>query len=318
MPNLIENAIHSIQLGIEDYKSNDPRRPVSAVRNFYAGVLLLGKQCLLSKAPNADPMEVLASNYVPAPDEDGNISYEPVGQKTIDFGELQSRFKKFGLEWPKGNVKRLQKIRNDLEHLFSSEPHDAMKEAIATCFPTIQGFFDILGIEPADALGDTWDDMLSVKAFYTQQKTECDDSLAKLPWGQGLYHTDQYECHNCGSALVKQLDPKNAIADEINGKCLACGTTIEAQLFVEIVVAGEFGSDDYVAFKDGGEHIISDCLECGNGTYVEAGEPNGCWYCEYIVEGDCLRCSTSLSAQNVSADNDQLCSYCDHVINKDD
>lgn len=31
---LLHNAIASIQLGIEDYNSDDPRRAISAVRNF--------------------------------------------------------------------------------------------------------------------------------------------------------------------------------------------------------------------------------------------------------------------------------------------
>lgn len=37
MSELFENAVVSIQLGVEDYQSNDPRRAISAVRNFYAG-----------------------------------------------------------------------------------------------------------------------------------------------------------------------------------------------------------------------------------------------------------------------------------------
>ncbi|WP_145716595.1 hypothetical protein [Mesorhizobium tianshanense] len=50
---------------VEDFQSNDERRPVSALRNFYAGELLLGKQCLLNAAPNVDPMEILASKFAP-------------------------------------------------------------------------------------------------------------------------------------------------------------------------------------------------------------------------------------------------------------
>ena len=92
MTKLLENAISSIQLGIEDYQSNDPRRPISAVRNFYAGVLLLGKQCLVSAAPNADPMEVLASKFIPVPDGDGGVVHEPKGYQTIDLFELKMRY----------------------------------------------------------------------------------------------------------------------------------------------------------------------------------------------------------------------------------
>jgi hypothetical protein len=47
MNTLFDNAIQSIQLGIEDYQANDPRRALSAVRNFYSGVLLLAKEVLV-------------------------------------------------------------------------------------------------------------------------------------------------------------------------------------------------------------------------------------------------------------------------------
>ncbi len=54
MKTLFDNAVQSIQLGIEDYQSNDPKRTLSAVRNFYAGTLLLAKETLVSSAPNAN------------------------------------------------------------------------------------------------------------------------------------------------------------------------------------------------------------------------------------------------------------------------
>ena len=40
---ILANAVSSIQLGIEDYKSSDARRMLSAVRNITAGILLLAK-----------------------------------------------------------------------------------------------------------------------------------------------------------------------------------------------------------------------------------------------------------------------------------
>lgn len=55
MPSLFENAVASIRMGVEDYRQQDGDRDVSAVRNFYAGVLLLAKEALVRKAPDADP-----------------------------------------------------------------------------------------------------------------------------------------------------------------------------------------------------------------------------------------------------------------------
>jgi len=47
MSGLFENMVQSIQLGVEDYQVNDPKRASSAVRNFHAGVLLLFKEVLV-------------------------------------------------------------------------------------------------------------------------------------------------------------------------------------------------------------------------------------------------------------------------------
>ena len=85
MSDLLTNALISIQMVIEDYQSTDPRRPVSAVRNFYARVLRLGKQCILNEAPNADPMEVIGVRSAPKPDGEGGVIHEPEGHQTIDL-----------------------------------------------------------------------------------------------------------------------------------------------------------------------------------------------------------------------------------------
>ena len=44
MDSLLTNAVQSIQIGIEDFSSTDPRRILSTVRNLYAGILLLLKE----------------------------------------------------------------------------------------------------------------------------------------------------------------------------------------------------------------------------------------------------------------------------------
>ena len=46
MPSLFSNAVASIRMGVEDFRQQDPDRDISAVRNFYAGVLLLAKEAL--------------------------------------------------------------------------------------------------------------------------------------------------------------------------------------------------------------------------------------------------------------------------------
>lgn len=76
MNTLFDNAIQSIQLGIEDYEHNDPKRALSAVRNFYAGTLLLAKEVLVRAAPKASVKAIIGSKFVPVPDGNGGVTYE--------------------------------------------------------------------------------------------------------------------------------------------------------------------------------------------------------------------------------------------------
>jgi len=46
MHTILDNAIQSIQIGIEDYRSDDPRRLLSAVRNVRTGIVLLCEEQL--------------------------------------------------------------------------------------------------------------------------------------------------------------------------------------------------------------------------------------------------------------------------------
>ncbi|GAB1715025.1 MAG: hypothetical protein NTAFB05_00670 [Nitrobacter sp.] len=318
MTDIFENAIHSIQMGIEDFQSNDERRPVSALRNFYAGVLLLGKQCLLNAAPDADPMNVLASKFAPVLNDDGDLVHQPKGFQTIDLAELRERFKAFRLTWPAGEIKDLQKLRNEFEHYHSEAPKDAIRQAIASCFPLVEGFFAILDRSPKTELGDAWDVMLAEKKFFEKLKSECDGSLNAIAWWHEITERSEIRCPTCGSSLLYQEDANNSDPAEIKGRCKACGDSFSAEQTVELLVETQFGADDYMAAKDGSEPVIHDCPECSNSTYVETGDTVKCFWCDYTISGSCARCGTSLGVSNMSVNNSQLCDYCDHVMSKDD
>jgi hypothetical protein len=97
MSKLFNNAVESIVVGIEDYQQNSRPRALSAVRNFYAGTLLLAKEVLVRKVPGADPDEILGAKYKPIISKMGGVEYEAVGHATVDFTQLAERFKDFGL-----------------------------------------------------------------------------------------------------------------------------------------------------------------------------------------------------------------------------
>ncbi|TCD15230.1 hypothetical protein [Oricola cellulosilytica] len=318
MTDIFENAVLSIQVGIEDFQSNDERRPVSALRNFYAGVLLLGKQCLLNAAPGADPMEVLASKFVPVLNDDGELVHEPKGYQTIDLAELRERFKSFKLAWPAGSIKDLQKLRNDFEHYHSQAPKEAIRQAIAGCFPLVEGFFAILGRSPKASLGDAWDVMLAEKAFFDKLKGECDGTFNEIDWWGEITDRSQIRCPTCGSSLIYQADADNSDPAEIKGQCKACGDEIAAEQTVEILVEAQFAEDAYLAAKEGLNPVIHSCPECANETYVETGETVKCFFCDYSIDASCARCGTSLTASTISVNNPHICDYCHHVSSRDD
>ena len=60
MNSLLQNAVVSIQLGLEDFASEDERRVISSVRNLYSGVLLLCKEVLrLLSPPDSNDVLIL-------------------------------------------------------------------------------------------------------------------------------------------------------------------------------------------------------------------------------------------------------------------
>ena len=56
---MMKNAVDSIWIGMEDFHDDDPRRAVSAIRNFYAGILLLFKCKLQELSPEGESPRIL-------------------------------------------------------------------------------------------------------------------------------------------------------------------------------------------------------------------------------------------------------------------
>jgi hypothetical protein len=122
MTQIFDNAVASLRLGIEDFKTGNDDRMLSAARNYYAGLLLLAKECLVKEVPKADAMEVIGAKFKPKPDGEGGVVHVPEGYTTVDLNQLKKRFNDFGLNWPNADIKKLQEFRNDLEHLHLKEP----------------------------------------------------------------------------------------------------------------------------------------------------------------------------------------------------
>ena len=320
MSRLFDNAVHSIRLGLEDYQAEDPARTLSAVRNFYAGLLLLAKEVLVRAVPEADEKIVLAANYKPRPDGFGGIEFVPQKKATIDLHNIGARFKDFGLHIDDKALDRLSQIRNDVEHRFPDETHDVTREVIAKAFPVAYQLFRQAGEEPHVVLEDAWTTMLDVRTIYKQELKECSMTFDNIDWYSDFMATVHRVCPECRSDLVAQTNSDNRDQQEIKAECRSCGARFTAERLIEKSVAVHF---DNQAVPRRNKEIfltydpVQTCPECGLVTYVIGGgleEEIGCVWCECKL-GECIRCEAKLTPDDVG-DRSDLCSYCDYQWSK--
>jgi len=316
MSEIFENAVTSIALGIEDFETDTDERMLSAARNYYAGLLLLAKECLVSAAPEADAMEIIGARFKPVPDGDGGVEHVVAGYATIDLAQLKERFKDFDLPWPDVNIKRLQSFRNNLEHYHLKEPASALGEAIASSFPMIIDFFNILGEDPQDRLADVWDTIVAERATFEKVQAACLLSWSDVEWPAPVKNLDNMACPYCQSSLVGQSDSSNADHEHVEGKCFQCGKGIERDKLMEMVVLVSYEIDAYLMAKEGLNSPIGCCPECGVEAYVEDEETSLCFNCGESVSGECSRCSAGIDLNEYNPDHPNLCSYCAHMWEK--
>lgn len=316
MSEIFENAVTSITLGIEDFETGTDERMLSAARNYYAGLLLLAKECLVCAAPEAEAMEVIGAKFKPQPDGQGGVEHVVSGYATVDLSQLQQRFKDFGLPWPDVNIKRLQQFRNNLEHYHLKEPASALGEAIAASFPMVVDFFKILDEDPQEHLADVWDTIIAERATFEKVRADCLTSWDGVQWPAPVQKLDRMSCPACQSALVGQADATNPDHEQVDGKCFQCGETIDREKIMEMVVQASYAMDAYIMAKEGLNSPIGYCPECGAEAYVDDGETSLCFSCGESISGECARCSTAIDLNEYNPDHPQLCSYCAHQWEK--
>jgi DNA-directed RNA polymerase subunit M/transcription elongation factor TFIIS len=124
-------------------------------------------------------------------------------------------------------------------------------------------------------------------------------------------------CPECQSHLVARTDMRKSSHEYAIAECQSCGEKISAEKLVETALEAHFETESYAAAKDGGEQPLYDCPECALKTYVIWDGENGRAWCGLSL-GECLRCETGLTPDNVACETNEMCSYCDHIMSKDD
>ena len=318
MSHLFDNAIQSIQLGVEDYQNDDPKRAGSAVRNFYAGVLLLAKEVLVRRVPKASPEAVIRSKYKPLPDGKGGIVYAPETFRTIDFETINKRFKDFNLPVNPSELKHLGDIRNNFEHHFSVKTHEEVRDAIAKAFPFVSELFRLINEEPVECLDGSWQVMLDLREFYERELAVCRKSFDKVEWPSGYLTKVEISCPKCGSDLVEQVDPENKCYQSLCCRCKGCGNKfLDIEEAIATALKSHFNKEIYIAMTDGDELPLQTCPECGFETYLFTEDEVGCVWCGLEL-GECVRCGNSLIPSGTSFENSRLCSYCFYQESKGD
>lgn len=329
---LKENAITSIRLGIEDFKASqtkpdaggDPDRTLSAVRNLFAGVLLLFKYRLTMSVVDAEDAHALIFNppeVLPHSDGNGGITWKPVGRfraTTIDLGTIRKRFTGFDInvDWP--IIEKLQDERNHLEHLHPASAIGVLAGLVADLFPVLRDFItNELHEGPAAFLGETWDTMLAHHDFHEATLEAC-----KAAWNDAAVPEGMKpillaaQCPACGSSLIRPSNQDNAEGatvedDDHMFMCMACdhrGETIP--LLTDTLVDFTGNYDPY----SGEDFPLDDCPQCDHSTFVH-GEAE-CFWCGYELQyKECAVCGEGLSLDE--QENHGLCSYHRYVAERE-
>lgn len=311
---ILDNAVESIQIGMEDFHSNDPRRVLSTIRNLYAGMLLLFKHKLQELSPEGSDEVLLKTKVLPQRNaETGEIAWAGRGKKTVEVRDIIERLNSLGvggIEWKR--LEELQSIRNDIEHYFSPLPSERMKEAVASSLHLITQFCrPHLDTEPVDLLGEQcWAMMLEVATIYDAELDACRANLATVTWpfpevAEAIKHM---RCSECQSELIRVEDTQ-AQREAIEFICSSCN---ERSCYADVIgpaVSDSLAGENFWRVKDGEGPVTEHCPECNADAFlVHMGECAACFYeLEYTT---CKWCDAALTVDEQYLDGQ--CSYCNY------
>lgn len=320
MDKLLRNAIDSIEIGVEDFQSNDPRRALSAVRNVHAGVLLLCKTVLWRHSLDTDG-SLIYSKVEPKKLANGKIEWQPNKNKTVEVVDIKGRYKLLGLtlDWPK--LDELTRHRNTIEHYYLTAPASAVKGALANALPLINTIMrDQLQTVPEHEFQtECWKVLLNNAVIQAEIERECIETFSKLEWPSTdvEFPIKHLACPSCGSGLIRQRVPDNAKPSEIEFACRACGDDeLDTGELLEPALNEEAAGLFYIAMTDGGEPPVVMCPECGLNTYLTDG--GECVVCEKLISGSCAICGEGISVHEYNSEFPGLCGYHAYQAQKDD
>lgn len=314
---ILQNAIDSINIGLEDYVSTDPRRLISATRNLFAGILLLFKYKLVLLSPPESDEVLIKERVLPSLDSDGNLKWGGKGRKTVDVQQIRDRFEQLNIHVDWDRLEKINKYRNDIEHYYSAQSKDSASSLISNSFIIIRDFISKhLGRDPKELLGDeAWNTLVGVAEVYEKEKEDCLATFDAVDWESATLYSavKEFDCNECGSGLVYIPRPQKARFDN-EFACKSCEESWDFESFAEKAMASYEPSANFRAWKDGGDLKIVMCPECSCEAYVV--DERHCAVCGTEAEHRCTICSNQIPPEELFLGG--YCGWCHHVINKDD
>lgn len=313
---ILNNAIDSIAVGLEDYDSPDERRIISCTRNLFAGILLLFKHKLvLLSEPDSDEA-LIKQRVLPVIEHGEKLSWKGRGSKTVDVQGIKERFESLNVEVDWKRFDKINSFRNEIEHYFSRLKHEAIRSLISDSFLIIDDFVrKHLGEDPRELLGaNAWNVLLGVNEIYKREKAECDAALGSLTYFDEEIHAalEGYSCNECGSRLITPTDT-NEEAYRVDYICKSCNHNLTYEQIVEAALNEFYGPEIYLSHTDGGDTPLADCPSCGGPYLYSLGV---CATCGLNARRTCSRCSSTIIPSEFSSS--PLCGYCECIMNKDE
>lgn len=318
---MLKNAIEAIQIGLEDFTSKDPRRAQSALRNIFAGTLLLFKEKLRRLSPPDNDLILIQQIIIPSLDNKGILSFQGKGHKTVDVIQIKDRFKNLGINTVNWKVfEEINQLRNNVEHFYTEKSPTVVNEIVSKSFKIIRDFcIDELNEEPVKLFGvDSWNIFLQTDEIYEKEKEESHKSLQEVNWKFDTLKEaiTNLRCTSCHSDLIYPIKNKNyEPGKSLSLLCKKCLNEFDIEAVIEDCITEEMAVAAHIAAIDGGSDPYDDCPECGKSTFIYA--EMCCVNCGYQqLDKRCTICHNHLDLEE--SYEGSLCSYHRQLMEKAD
>jgi len=314
--NILKNAIDSLEMGMEDFKSTDEKRLLSSTRNIVAGVLLFVKYVMVDREGveaikvRFSCEKVVATNSVRWVEDKTKDK-----KKTVDVFNMKKRCELLNINVQWDNLGKLIDKRNDIEHFYNLTSSVALRGLISNAYYVLWRIIrdNDLG-NPEDVLGEKiMGELTELSGIYNNEKGIIQGQIDSFDWkvsdlGEIL---NDWCCVECGSNLIRMMDI-NADRDEVRFKCVSCRREYLIDDAIEFAVSNYYAADNHYSVKDGGDPVVIECGNCVRDTYHT--EKMVCFNCLETMDSTCKLCGDVIPVSEL--DGSGYCGYCIHKMEK--